>query len=242
MAEVWAGSSKIRLSLPRRRERDLFGGRPEMKRHIDTAAASTEFAIEAAAGRQMALLARCAGVHVDFHAHRHFDDLRCFPGHFVLPSKSWRKPRAARQARTGLSRAQAGLVGTRLRCWTCRNGRRLADACPALKRLGNSDIDPSGIFLLPGSDAPISRPDCASQVLPKSEIATFFVMRGIQRQYLESARRGSPASPYLSRRSRARPARDFSSFASSVPSLSGSAALKRCSTTARYSSSVRVPS
>ena len=27
------------------------------------------------------LLARRAGVHVDFHADRHFNDLRCFPGH-----------------------------------------------------------------------------------------------------------------------------------------------------------------
>jgi hypothetical protein len=32
------------------------------------------------------LLARRAGVHVDFHAHRHFDDLRGSPGHFKLPS------------------------------------------------------------------------------------------------------------------------------------------------------------
>src|SRR5439155_2713204 len=32
------------------------------------------------------LLARCAGVHVDFHAHRHFDNLRSFPGHSGLPS------------------------------------------------------------------------------------------------------------------------------------------------------------
>lgn len=209
---------------------------------IDTAAASTAFAIEAAAGRQVALLARCAGVHVDFHAHRHFDDLRCFPGHFLLPSIGWRERRTARQARAAPSRAQARLVGTRLRCWTCRNGRRLADACPALRWLGNSDTDLSGIFQLPGSDAPISRPDCAAPVLPKSEIATFFVMRGIQHRYPESTRPARRQRGYLSRRSRARPARDCSSFASSVPSLSGSAALKRCSTIARYSSSVRVPS
>jgi hypothetical protein len=30
------------------------------------------------------LFARCAGVHVDFHAHRHFDNPRSFPGHWVL--------------------------------------------------------------------------------------------------------------------------------------------------------------
>ena len=34
------------------------------------------------AGRhEVCLLACCAGVHVDFHTDRHFNDLRCFPGH-----------------------------------------------------------------------------------------------------------------------------------------------------------------
>jgi hypothetical protein len=47
---------------------------------------------------------------------------------------------------------------------------------------------------------------------------------------------------YLNNRSSARPALVFSSLLSKVPSLSGSAALKRCSTTPRYSSSVNVPS
>ena len=32
------------------------------------------------------LLARCASVHVDFHAHRHFDNLRSLPGHSILPT------------------------------------------------------------------------------------------------------------------------------------------------------------
>lgn len=36
------------------------------------------------------LLARCADVHVDFHAHLHFDDLRSLPGHSGLPS-DWRE-------------------------------------------------------------------------------------------------------------------------------------------------------
>jgi hypothetical protein len=31
------------------------------------------------------LFARSAGVHVDFHAHRHFDNLRSFPTHFGSP-------------------------------------------------------------------------------------------------------------------------------------------------------------
>ena len=47
---------------------------------------------------------------------------------------------------------------------------------------------------------------------------------------------------YLNRRKSAFPARLLNSFASSVPSLSGSAALKRFSTTARNSSLVSVPS
>jgi hypothetical protein len=40
------------------------------------------------------LFARCAGVHVDFHAHRDFDNLRSFPGHSFLPSilgAMWRR-------------------------------------------------------------------------------------------------------------------------------------------------------
>ena len=40
------------------------------------------------------LFARCAGVHVDFHAHRYFDNLRSFPGHSFLPSilgAMWRR-------------------------------------------------------------------------------------------------------------------------------------------------------
>ena len=32
------------------------------------------------------LFARRAGVHVDLNANRHFNDLRCFPSHFVLPN------------------------------------------------------------------------------------------------------------------------------------------------------------
>jgi hypothetical protein len=34
------------------------------------------------------LLARCAGVHVDFHAHRHFDNLWSLPGHLNLHFES----------------------------------------------------------------------------------------------------------------------------------------------------------
>jgi hypothetical protein len=41
------------------------------------------------------LFAGGAGIHVDFHAHRHFDDLRRFPGHFGSP---WSKPDELRPA------------------------------------------------------------------------------------------------------------------------------------------------
>jgi hypothetical protein len=34
------------------------------------------------------LLAGSARVHIDFHADRHFDDFRCFPGHLVLLVKA----------------------------------------------------------------------------------------------------------------------------------------------------------
>ena len=47
---------------------------------------------------------------------------------------------------------------------------------------------------------------------------------------------------YRNNRRSALPAPVFNSLASKVPSLSGFAALKRCSTTARYSSAVSVPS
>ena len=58
--------------------------------------------------------------------------------------------------------------------------------------------------------------------------------------FIWSKRRDCAA--YFSNRINFRPALVDSSFASSVPSLSEFAALKRCSTRARYSSLVRVPS
>ena len=50
--------------------------------------------------RSSVLLARSAGVHVDFHADRHFHDLRSFPGHSGSPqvlsaTSRGQKPRAA---------------------------------------------------------------------------------------------------------------------------------------------------
>src|SRR5260221_13478304 len=69
-------------------------------RIANTTTASTAYAIEAAAGRRVVLLARSAGVHVDFHADRHFHDLRSFPSHSGSPNglsatSRRAKPRAA---------------------------------------------------------------------------------------------------------------------------------------------------
>src|ERR1700687_1895172 len=41
---------------------------------------------------QGGLLARRAGVHVDFHTNRDFNDLRCFPGHFDFSNVTARVP------------------------------------------------------------------------------------------------------------------------------------------------------
>src|SRR6185312_5595524 len=98
------------------------------------------------------LLARRADVHVDFHAHLHFDDLRSFPGHSLLP-------------------------------------RDLAQYQRRLER--------------------------KSAARPTQALRDF-----------------EGATGHLIKRSSARPDGLFSSFASSVPSPSRSAARKRCSTTA----------
>jgi hypothetical protein len=54
------------------------------------------------------LFARRAGVHVDFHADRHFNDLRCLPGHYSLPHVAVRSPRE--KSRTAPKLAQAGIL------------------------------------------------------------------------------------------------------------------------------------
>jgi hypothetical protein len=74
-------------------------------------------------------------------------------------------------------------------------------------------------------------------------IEAFCVAPLVRRRPTGSRRTQNPSrTRYFKSRSRARPAGDPNSFASSVPSLSGLAALKRCCTTARYSSSDREPS
>jgi len=45
-----------------------------------------EWPIEPGRTFRCGLFARCAGVHVDFHADRHFDNFRGLPGHSILPN------------------------------------------------------------------------------------------------------------------------------------------------------------
>jgi hypothetical protein len=142
------------------------------------------------AGQIVSLFARRAGVHVDFHAHRHFDNLRGLPGHAFLPNR-W--PSHRRKTSANLKRRAAARL-------TQVSGQSRA-FCP----------------------------NSTPRSMPRPTIAKSL-----------SERRG--ACGYFSNRNSALPAALFSSLASSVPSLSGSAAWKRCSTTAAYSSAVSVPS
>src|SRR5256885_8702630 len=67
--------------------------------------ASSAVAIEAAAGSGVVLLAQSAGGHVDFHADRHFHDLRSFPSHSGSPKGLSATSRRAKP-RAGSSTAQ----------------------------------------------------------------------------------------------------------------------------------------
>jgi hypothetical protein len=58
------------------------------------------------------LLTRCAGVHVDFHAHRHFHNLRSFPTHQVSPKQCWHDIRADTKNKWTMNPAQ----GWNVRC------------------------------------------------------------------------------------------------------------------------------
>ena len=60
------------------------------------------------------LFARCAGVHVDFHAHRHFDNLRSLPSHSGPPT-SWRDAHAGAERRARLE--QQRKCGTSTHRW-----------------------------------------------------------------------------------------------------------------------------
>ncbi len=88
------------------------------------------------AGRhEVCSLACCAGVHVDFHANRHFNDLRCFPGHFSLPSSTARSPRGDKRKTTPKA-AQAYVypyVQTGVK--TGARSRRAASQCPVWSAL-----------------------------------------------------------------------------------------------------------
>ena len=53
------------------------------------------------------LFTRRAGVHVDFHAHRHFHNLRSFPTHQASPKQCWHDVRAGIKTRLTSNIAQA---------------------------------------------------------------------------------------------------------------------------------------
>ena len=55
-------------------------------RRTPAAARSNRLLLEPGRSPRCGLFASCAGVHVDFHAHRHLDNLRSLPGHSGLPS------------------------------------------------------------------------------------------------------------------------------------------------------------
>ncbi len=59
----------------------MFGSRCQDACHGST----QELPIEPGRSFRCDLFARCAGIHVDFHAHRHFDNFRSLPGHSILP-------------------------------------------------------------------------------------------------------------------------------------------------------------
>jgi hypothetical protein len=86
----------LRIERPRRREQQMSalhaGSRvlsPESKR----GPARRRNCRSSRANGFDALFARCAGVHVDFHAHRQFDNFRSLPAHSILPTSLTRIPR-----------------------------------------------------------------------------------------------------------------------------------------------------
>src|ERR1700686_5277853 len=58
---------------------------PNPDQWTPAAARSKTLLLEPGRSPRCGLFARRAGVHVDFHAYRHFDNLRSFPGHTFLP-------------------------------------------------------------------------------------------------------------------------------------------------------------
>ena len=63
-------------------------------------------AARAGQNASMLLLARRAGVHVDFHAHRHFDDFRSLPSHSGSSQLIWRDFHAGAEPRAAPDAAQ----------------------------------------------------------------------------------------------------------------------------------------
>lgn len=77
-------------------------------------------------GRSRWLFARCAGVHINFHAHGHFDDLWCSPGHSGLPTLSAPSRILKRKAASWSTQVVLWLV--RCTAWTGRCGTQPQDS------------------------------------------------------------------------------------------------------------------
>jgi hypothetical protein len=71
-----------------------------------SAAARSSGAARAGQTVRCSLFASCAGVHVDFHAHRHLDNLRSLPSHSGSSQLVWRDPHARAEPRAASCAAQ----------------------------------------------------------------------------------------------------------------------------------------
>jgi len=82
-----SGSERLQqVRLPRRRRADCLMHSGIIQSALRRAHLEATGCFWSRTSPRCGLFANCAGVHVDFHAHRHFDNLRSFPGHSGLPS------------------------------------------------------------------------------------------------------------------------------------------------------------
>ena len=94
-----------------------LGGRVTSRRDIFKSRTGRLPRLEAAERRQSraerfdGLLARCAGVHVDFHAHRHFDDFWSLPSHSGSSQLIWHDVRTGAEPRAAPNAAQVRNIG-----------------------------------------------------------------------------------------------------------------------------------
>ena len=103
------------------RDSEAMFGSPAKENLDRTPAAARSSGAPPEPGRtfRCGLLARCAGVHVDFHAHRHFDDFRSLPSHSGSSQLVWRDVHAGAEPRAPSDAAQVwNIDGTTPECRT----------------------------------------------------------------------------------------------------------------------------